>query len=84
MSWSHSKTGTPSELLSSLDGPRKMNCVEPEHGFKNDALELISRMLGSYPEDVRLDLACYGSQSGNGDAKPVNTISISLKPSPKD
>lgn len=81
MSWSHSRRGTPSQLLAGLDDARKVTCVEPENGYKNDALEIMSRMLGSYPETIQLDLSCYGSQYEK-DGKPVNSIAITLKPTP--
>jgi hypothetical protein len=81
MSWSHSKTGTPPDLIASLITPRGMNCVEPEQTIKRDALDLVQKVLMSYPQDVDVELACYGSQqSGANSELSKNTLSISIKP----
>jgi len=80
MSWSHSKTGTPVEVIDSLSAPRGMKCVEPEEKFKSDALALIEDVVKSYPEDAGVVLTCYGSQSTDPSGGVRNALSISIVP----
>lgn len=81
MSWSHSKTGTPPELIDSLSQPRAVSCAEPEHDFKTEAIDLVEKVLMSYPQAVRVELAMYGSQAPEVDSGlAINTLSISIKP----
>lgn len=80
MSWSHSKTGTPVEVVESLSAPRGMQCVEPENGFKERALDLIKLVVSTFPEDAGVTLTCYGSQSTDAAGGVRNSLSISIVP----
>lgn len=81
MSWSHSKTGTPPEVIESLIQPRGIQCAEPEQGFKQTALDLVQSVLMSYPQGAKVELACFGSQQPEADSGlAINTLSISIKP----
>jgi hypothetical protein len=80
MSWSHSKTGLPKDVVESLSTPRNMQCIEPEQGFKTKALDLIQEVLLSYPAEQPVSLSCYGSQTTiNSDpGKQINNLSITI------
>jgi hypothetical protein len=84
MSWSHSNSGLPKAVIESLSSPRGMTCVEPEQGFKGDALDLIEKVLLSYPTDQPVSLSCYGSQQPEASSgKTINSLSISIQPGSK-